>query len=128
MWKNKYTRYQIQEIKANKYVNNCTEKHIVFKKIFKLEAVKLHKEMIPKEIFKKFLFPDYVINSEIPQNALARWERNISNKWQIEEKKWRQAKEKIDFDNMTLAQENEYLRTKLALYEKLADYMKTWLP
>lgn len=128
MWKIKYTKEQITELKWNKYVKNCTEKHIVFTKIFKFEAVKFHKEIIPKEIFKKFWFPDYVINSEIPKNAIARWEKNINDKWQIEDKKWRPIVEKIDFDNMTLEQENEYLRTKLALYEELADYMKTWLP
>lgn len=124
----KYNETQIEELKKNKYVKNCTKKHIVFTKVFKFEAVKLHKEMIPKEIFKKFWFPDYVINSEIPKNSVARWEKNINNKWQIEDKKWRPKVEKIDFDNMTLEQENEYLRTKLALYEELADYMKTWLP
>ena len=54
--------------------------------------------------------------------------KNNLKTWKIEEKKWRPKKEKIDFDNMTLEQENEYLKAKLALYEEFADYMKTWLP
>jgi hypothetical protein len=29
---------------------------------------------------------------------------------------------------MTKDQELEYLRTKLALYEEIADYIKSWLP
>ncbi|MDD3119780.1 MAG: hypothetical protein PHF46_00005, partial [Candidatus Gracilibacteria bacterium] len=70
----------------------------------------------------------YIINSEIPKNAIARWEKNINEKGQIENKKGRAKLEKIDFDNITLEQENEYLRAKLVLYEELADYMKTGLP
>ncbi len=109
----KYNTAKINELKANKYVKNCTGKHVVFTKIFKFEAVKLHKTMIPKEIFKNFWFPKYVINSEIPKNSIARWEKNINEKWVIEEKKWRIKKEeKLDLSKMTLKEQNEYLKAE----------------
>lgn len=125
----KYNETQIEELKKNKYVKSVTNKNINFTLECKLEVVKLSKKWIfYREIFKRLWFPEYVINSNIPQECSKRWKRNINNKWVIEDKKWRPQTEKIDFDNMTLEQENEYLKAKLALYEELADYMKSWLP
>jgi parvulin-like peptidyl-prolyl isomerase len=50
----KYNKAQINELKANKYVKNVTEKHIVFKTEFKMKALKLsNKHMLSKEIFEK---------------------------------------------------------------------------
>ena len=127
MTKSIYNKVQIDELKNNKYVKNVTEKHIVFKKECKIKAIELSKKYISsKEIFKKLWFPEYVINSDIPKSSLSRWKRNINKKWVIEEKKWRPIVEKIDFDNMTLEQENEYLRTKLAFYEEMEKYLKSW--
>jgi len=99
----KYTKEQIKELKNNPNVKNTTSKHIIFTKDFKLEAVKLVKEYISaKEIFKQFWFPKYIINSDIPSNALARWKK-LNKKWLIEDKKWRPKKEKIlDFSKMSL--------------------------
>jgi len=109
----KYTKEQIKELKLNQNVKNATSKHIIFTKEFKIKAVKLAKEYITaKEIFKQFWFPEYIINSNIPSQSLARWKNNINNKWLIEEKKWRPKKEIIDFDKMTLEEQNEYLKTE----------------
>lgn len=119
MWKVKYTELQRNELKANKYVKNCTEKHVVFKRCFKNKAVNLHKEMIPKDIFRKFWFPDYIINSEIPKNSVARWEKNINDKWVIEENKWRKIKKYINISEMNKDEYIEYLEAKLALTEEL---------
>ena len=109
----KYNDEQIKEIKANSSVKNCTEKHIVFTKKFKLDAVKLAKEYIStKEIFKQFWFPEYIINSDIPSNSLARWKK-LSQKWIVEEKKWRpKNEENLDFSKMSIKEQNEYLRTE----------------
>lgn len=70
-----YTELQRNTLKTNKYVKNCTEKHVVFTKSFKYEAIKLHKKMIPKEIFRIFWFPEYIISWDIPKNSIARWEK-----------------------------------------------------
>ncbi len=124
-----YTKAQIEEIKANKYVKNVIQRHIVFTKECKIKAIELtNKDIFSKEIFERLWFPKYVINSDIPKNSISRWKRNIKQKWVIEEKKWKTKKEKIDFDNMTLEQENEYLRTKLAYLEELEKMFKNWFP
>ena len=112
MTKIKYNKKQIEELKNNSNVKNCTSKHIVFSKEFKLQAIKLAEEISAKEIFKQFWFPEYIINSDIPSNSLARWKR-LSKKWIVEETKWRPKKEKnLNFNKMSLEEQNEYLRTE----------------
>jgi len=123
-----YTESQIKELNANKYVKNCSEKYITFTLACKIEVIKqLEKWIYFRDIFKKLWFPEYVYNKEIAKNTVKRWRKN-KLEWKIESQKWRIKKEKIDFNNMTIEQENEYLKAKLALYEELADYMKTWFP
>jgi len=113
MTDNKYNDSQIEELKNNINVKNCTKKHIVFTKEFKYKSLELAKKYISaKEIFMKFWFPEYVVNSEIPSNSLARWKK-LSKKWVVEETKWRPKKEEnIDFSKMNLKQQNEYLKTE----------------
>lgn len=124
----KYNETQIEELKKNKYVKNATSKNINFTLECKLEVLKLsNKWIFYRDIFKKLWFPEYILNSKIPERSYNRWKTKSKN-WNIEDKKWRPKKEKVDFDNMTLEQENEYLRAKLALYEEFANYMKSWLP
>jgi len=107
----KYTEEQIKELKTNSSVKNATSKHIVFTKEFKLQAFKLAEKYISaKEIFNQFWFPEYVINSDIPSNSLARWKK-LAKKWIVEETKWRPKKEEnIDFSKMSLEEQNEYLK------------------
>lgn len=124
----KYTETQIQELKKNKYIKSVTNKNINFTLECKLEVLRLSKKwMFYRDIFKKLWFPEYIVKSQIPEKSYNRWKTKSEN-WNIEDKKWRPKKEEIDFENMTLEQENEYLRAKLALYEEFADYMKSWLP
>ncbi len=120
MTKIKYTKEQIKEIKANINVKNCTEKHIIFTKGFKIQADKLAKEYISsKEIFSQFWFPKYVINSDTPKNSISRWKRNINIKWIIEENKGQKKKEYIDISKMNKDEYIEYLEAKLAIVEEL---------
>lgn len=122
----KYNEIQIEELKKNKYVKNISEKSITFSLECKCEFLKMSKKWIfYKKIFEKLGFPQYIIEWNVASEASKRWKRNEKN-WAIEKKKWRAKKTKIDFNNMTLEQENEYLRAKLALYEALEDYMKNW--
>ena len=125
----KYSNEQISELLKTKYVLNCTQKYIIFTKECKNKSLKLLRQNFStKEIFEKLWFPEYIINSKIPAKSLNRWKKTLRENWIIELKKWRPKKEKIDFNNMTKHQELEYLRTKLALYEEIADYIKSWLP
>jgi hypothetical protein len=124
----KYSETQIKDLIWNKYVKKISEKYITFSLECKTEFLKLsNKWLFYREIFRKLWFPEYIVSSNVPQKAYDRWKTNM-NKWKIEYQKWRPKKEEIDFNNMTLEQENEYLRAKLALYEEFADYMKSWLP
>ena len=119
----KYTETQIQELRNNKYVKNCTNKNITFTKECKLIALDLERQlMLRKEIFEKLWFPEYVSNSEIPTKSIDRWKRNINKNWIIEKIKWRPRKEKLDFNNMTKDEYIKYLETKLAVFEELKKY------
>lgn len=123
----KYNETQIKDLKKNKYVKSITNKNINFTLECKIEVLRLSKRWIfYKDIFKKLWFPEYIVHSKIPERSHNRW-KNKSKEWEIESKKWRPKVGKIDFNNMTLEQENEYLKAKLALYEELTDYMKSWL-
>jgi len=115
----KYTEEQVNELKKNKYVKSCTNKNVNFTLECKEKSVKLWNNWLStKEIFEKLWFQEYITNSHIPASSLNRWRKNL-DKWTVEYQKWRPKKEKIDFTNMTLEQENEYLKTKLAYYEEL---------
>jgi hypothetical protein len=122
----KYTEEQIKELKWNLNVKNCTSKHIIFTKEFKIKAVELSKKYFsPKEIFKQFWFPEYVIFSRVPALSIDRWKRNLNKKWIIEENKWRKKNEIIDFDQMSLKEQNEYLKTKVLFLEELNNVLKS---
>lgn len=122
----KYNASQIKELKINKYVKNVTEKNIIFTIECKNEVLRLSEKWIfYTEVFRKLWFPEYIIKSKIPQRSYHRW-KNKNKNWKIEDVKWRPRKEKIDFDNMTIEQENEYLKTKLAFYEEMEKYLKSW--
>ena len=121
----KYNQDQINELKTIKYVKNVTNKNITFTTEFKYELIKLSKRwLFYKNIFKKLWFPEYIINSKIPERSYHRW-NNKSKKWLLEDKKWRPKKENIDFGNMTLEQENEYLKAKIAYYEEMMKYIES---
>jgi len=124
----KYSDAQMQELRNNKYVKNVTEKSITFSLECKTEVLKLSKRWIfYTEIFKKLWFPEYIINSKIPERSYHRWNNKYKN-WLLEDKKWRPKKKQIDFENMTKDEELEYLRTKVAFLEEVEKLMKKWLP
>ena len=115
----KYTTEQIQELLNNKYVKSCTNKNISFTKEFKIRVMELWKQwLFYRDIFQKLWFPEYIINSKLPESSYSRWKRNLIN-WEIEQKKWRKKKEKFDITKMSKDEELEYLRHKVAYLEEL---------
>lgn len=118
-----YSNEQVQELLNVKYVKNCTSKYISFTDEFKIKALKLDKSWFyPRAIFKDLWFPEYVYNSKIPKHSLWSWRYKFKNnwlEWLVSSKKWRKKWEKIDFESMTLEEENEYLKAKIALMEEL---------
>jgi len=123
MSKNTYNGDQIKELLANKYVKDCSFKYILFTDEFKIKALELDKKFIyHKTIFKDSWFPEYIYNSIIPKNSLGNWRHKLKNKWLIwliKTKKWRKKKEKISLAEMTLHEQNEFLRTENAYLKEL---------
>lgn len=114
----KYNTEQIKELLNNKYVKNCTPKNITFTKECKIEVLKQWKEWIfYRDIFRNIWFPEYIVNSKIPERSYNRWKRN-DKKWVIENKKWRK-KTEYDPSKMTKDEYIEYLEMKLAIVEEL---------
>ena len=129
MEKIKYNEMQITELNNNKYVKNCTWKHIVFTKECKIKALQLSKGYIlPRKVFKTLWFPKYVLHSDTPNNSLFRWKKNMTTNWVIEEKKWRKHKQIFDVANMSKDEELEYLRHKVALFEELKNLTSSEYP
>lgn len=118
--KEKYNQEQIKELKRNRYVKNCTCKHLIFTKSCKLKAIELSKQYTtPKEIFTQLWFPDYIVHSKTPSRSITRWKSVIKNTWWVEEKKWRRRAERIDISKMTKDEYIFYLEAKLAIAEEL---------
>lgn len=131
MKKDKYSKEQINEIKRNKYVKNCTSKSILFTEKFKNIALKEWKSgKVWREIFEKYGFPEYIVKTSIPKDSIKRWRKKKDKPEIVEKKKGRKqwwSKGKKTWD-MTLREENYYLKAKLAYYEEVEKYMKGWLP
>jgi transposase len=118
-----YTKSQIKEIEANKYVEKCTPKQIRLTNEFKVELLKIgDKWVFYREIFDILWFPEYVTKSKIPERTYTRY-KNIKKTnwliWLIWTKKWRPIKEKIDINKMNLKEQNEYFKTENAYLKEL---------
>jgi len=123
MSKQEYSKFQIKELLNNPNVKNCSSKYITFNDDFKLLALKLDKQwVIHRDIFIKFWFPEYIINSKIPEKSLKNWRYNAKHKW-IESlqntQKWRKKKENFDISKMTKDEYIEYLETENAVLKEL---------
>ena len=119
----KYSEVQIEELRKNKYIKTVTEKYITFTDEFKIQALELDKRyFLPKEIFKEFWFPEYIINTNLPKQTLATLRYKERKGWikqVISSKKWRKKSEKINFENMTKDEKIKYLETENAYLKEL---------
>ena len=117
----KYTKNQILELEANKYVEKCSSKSITFTKECKIKAVELwEKWNFSKEVFSQLWFPYYISDSKTPIRCINRWRKN-NEKWNIESKRWRKKNMNPNFDisKMTKEEYIEYLEMKLAIAEEI---------
>lgn len=123
MSKSKYTGEQIVELLSNENVKDCSPKYITFIDVFKIKALELDSKWIyPRKIFEDFGFPEYICHSEVPKTSLGNWRHKLKNKWLswlVQTKKWRKKQEKVDIADMTLEEQNEYLRTENAYLKEL---------
>ncbi len=124
----KYNTVQIEEILNNPYVLRCGEKWITFTKKCKIESVQLWNNWFStKEIFKKFNFPEYILDSQIPKNAICRWNKQYIKYWKDAfweiTKRWRKLwfkwKKKINLNNLTDKEKIEYLKTEVVYLKEL---------
>lgn len=124
----KYNKAQIEEIVNNPYVLKCWEKGITFSKECKLESINLwNNGLSTKEIFKKFNFPEYIIDSQIPKNSICRWNKQYKKDWEsaflIMAKRWRKLgfkwKKKININKLTDKEKIEYYQTENAYLKEL---------
>lgn len=118
----RYTREQVQELEKNKYIEKCSEKYITFTQECKNKVLELDKQwMFHREIFQTLWFPEYITQSRVTKLSLDRWKRKLKNKWAIwfeDTKKWRKKKE-VDFEKMSLEEQNKYLRAENAYLKEL---------
>ena len=138
MSKKRYTDEQIKELKANKYVMNCTEKSIQFTDEFRKIAMKLDGKEFPRAIFKKCWFPDYIVNSIIPEKSFNRRRKSMREKWEIWliDNRWRNwwkpRKNKIkkkSWETIEISKEEwEYMQAELAVYKELFWNNIGWYP
>ncbi len=138
MSKKRYTDEQIKELKANKYVMNCTEKSIQFTDEFRKIAMELDGKEFPRAIFKKCWFPDYVVNSKIPEKSFNRRRKSMREKWEIWLidnrwcNWWRPRKNKIkkkSWETIEVSkEEREYMQAELAVYKELFWNNIGWYP
>lgn len=138
MSKKRYTDEQIKELKANKYVMNCTEKSIQFTDEFRKIAMELDGKEFPRAIFKKCWFPDYVVNSIIPEKSFNRRRKSMREKWEIWLidnrwcNWWRPRKNKIkkkSWEKIEVSkEEREYMQAELAVYKELFWNNIGWYP
>ena len=138
MSKKRYTDEQIKELKANKYVMNCTEKSIQFTDEFRKIAMELDGKEFPRAIFKKCWFPDYVVNSKIPEKSFNRRRKSMREKWEIWLidnrwcNWWKSRKNKIKKKSWEIIEvskeEREYMQAELAVYKELFWNNIGWYP
>lgn len=125
----KYNESQIEEIKSNKYVKDCTSKYITFTDEFKIKVLELDVKWIyHRKIFEDFWFPDYLINSKVVNRSLWNWRYKLKDKWLywlINTKKWRKKKEKSDISKMNLEEQIEYFKTENAFLKEMYK-LKHW--
>lgn len=132
MTKTTYTKKQMNELLINPCVEKCSEKYITFKDNIKHEFVILWKSWLScREVFEKYNFPDYILNSVIPRKSIARWHKIINEKWTgyfWTRRKWRiKIEDDFDIKKMNKYEVEEYYKIKLKYYKEAYKLKKTWV-
>jgi len=109
-------------------VLRCWETWITFTKECKIESIRLWNNWFStKEIFKKFNFPEYILDSQIPKNSVCRWNKQYIKYWKnafwIVSKRWRKlgfkGKNKLDINKLTDKEIIEYYKTENAYLREI---------
>jgi putative transposase len=123
MSKTIYSQQQMELLKMNQYVQDCSQKYITFTDTCKIDTLKLDEKWeYYKDIFRGLWFPDFFIDSGAAKRTLGNWRHSLKMKWlpgMIGTKKWRKKTEKIDVSNMSKDEYITYLEAKTACLEEL---------
>ncbi len=129
MTKKKYSQKQIKELLRHPYIKNCAGTNITFSNDMKYESVVLWKSWLTwKEVFKKYKFPKYIINSNIPTKCLSRWNKTINERWKDWfniSKRWKKADyNKLNIENMSKYEIYDYFKIKMKYLEEEIKLLK----
>lgn len=81
MSKRIFNEEEIETLKSNPNVKNCSERSISYSNNFKIKAVKQYEEgMTPKEIFNIAGFDWKIIGKDTPKGCLRSWKRVYKKK------------------------------------------------
>lgn len=81
MSKRIFTQEQVNELRQNPNVANCSERSILYHKKFKVLAIEKYLQgMPPSWIFKEAGFNLAIIGCSIPEECLKRWRRIFKKK------------------------------------------------
>jgi transposase len=81
MSKRIFTSEQIETLKRNPNVKNCSERSILYSNDFKIKAVKEYKEgLTGREIFDKAGFDLKIIGKDVPKGCLKSWNKIYKKK------------------------------------------------
>jgi hypothetical protein len=126
MSKKQYSLEQIEELQIHKHVKSCSEKYITFTNEFKIFCIEQDNLWVyNREIFTLGDFPEYIVESKVPEICLKRWRSIVRKSWEfwlIWKKKWRPKNERIDIAKMNKDEYIKYLEAKLALSEALGQW------
>jgi hypothetical protein len=76
-----FTKEQIEVLKDNPNVSNCSDRSILYSKDFKIEAIKQYKEgLTGREIFEIAGFDWKIIGRDTPKACLKRWNKIYKKK------------------------------------------------
>jgi hypothetical protein len=81
MSKRIFTKEQIEILKSNINVKNCSERSILYSRDFKIKAVKQYEEgLTGREIFDLAGFDLKIIEKDTPKGCLKRWNKIYKKK------------------------------------------------
>lgn len=130
MSKKEYTKEQLEILRINKYIKNCSPKSISFTSEFKQKTIELDTLWkYSRDIFIEFWFPDFIVNSDVPRQSLKNWRLIMKRNWLIrlaEGKRWRKKKNKVNLSKMTKEEELKFFKAKSAYLEEENRILK-WL-
>jgi putative transposase len=126
----KFSPEQIEILMQNPYVKNCTKNYIAYTTEAKIKAMKLwNKGETAISIFRKFNFPEYIVDSDTPRKSLQRWKTLFGEHWKKAFRKWKKWRPKsrpvIDTSDMNSKEYINYLETELLYFKKENELLKS---